>query len=615
MATKPEELPGGKVLVTPRALTKNPERVTQLLANNGLVPVFATAGQQPSPQELADLLPGCVGWIAGVEQITGDVVAKAPDLRVLSRFGTGTSNVDLLATKRHGVEVRSAGGANAQSVAELALGLTLDCLRGITQTSTVVASGGWQRQSGRELTGLVIAVVGYGAIGRIYATLMRSLGAAPIVFDPMLPPDQALPEGISRADSVAAAVVHADVLSFHCPPGEQPLFDADLLTLCPPGLIVINTARSELVDDDVMLAALQTGAVASYAVDAFDSEPPVMSELLTHPHVIATPHLGAFTEEAIDRTLQVAVDNVVAALVFPKNLNRVPFSGSMSDALLQEFSECTIQCWWLGQAGFLLRAASGQTILIDPYLSDTLATKYAGTIFPHTRMMETPIDAAAFPGVDLVLVSHAHTDHMDPGTLGVIAKHHPTAIFVCPERVKKVALERGVPEDRLVGALGGDVLEPVPGIRIFPIPSAHEDLDVTDEGSAFLGYVIEVGKEKVYHSGDCVPYPELSQHLAAHKITLALLPVNGRDQHRAENGVPGNFTLAEALAVCEAAGIPTMIAHHWGMFDFNTVTREELDEAWQEYSGPTSWYIPNSTSFVERRPTLVLVNNSQEKQI
>jgi L-ascorbate metabolism protein UlaG (beta-lactamase superfamily) len=103
--------------------------------------------------------------------------------------------------------------------------------------------------------------------------------------------------------------------------------------------------------------------------------------------------------------------------------------------------------------------------------------------------------------------------------------------------------------------------------------------------------------------------------LIAHAITLALLPVNGRDLHRAGNGVPGNFTLAEALALCEAAGIPTMIAHHWGMFDFNTVTREELDEAWRDYSGPTSWYIPNSTSFVERRPTLVLVNDSQGRQI
>ena len=614
MAKKPEEPSGGKVLVTPRALTKNPERVTKLLANNGLVPVFATAGQQPSSQELADLLPGCVGWIAGVEQITEDVVARAPDLRVLSRFGTGTSNVDLGATKRRGVEVRIAGGANAQSVAELALGLTLDCLRGITQTSNVVASGGWQRQSGRELSGLVIAVVGYGAIGRIYATLMGSLGAKPIVFDPMLPLNQVLPDGVSRAHSVATAVAHADVLSFHCPPGEQPIFDADLAAVCPPGLIVINTARSELVDDDVMLAALKTGVVAGYAVDAFDSEPPVMSELLAHPHVIATPHLGAFTEEAIDRTLEVAVDNVVAALDFPKNLICVPFSGSMLDSLRGEHSGATIQCFWLGQAGFLLKAASGQTILIDPYLSDTLATKYEGTIFPHTRMMETPIDSATFPRVDLVLVSHAHTDHMDPGTLGVIATHHPKAIFVCPERVKKVAIERGVPEDRLVGALGNDVLEPVPGIRISPIPSAHEDLDVTGEGSAYLGYVIEVGKERIYHSGDCVPYPELSQHLIAHGITLALLPVNGRDPHRADNGVPGNFTLAEALALCEAARIPTMIAHHWGMFDFNTVPREELDKAWHKYSGLTSWYIPNLTSFVERRPTLVRVNNSQEKR-
>jgi D-3-phosphoglycerate dehydrogenase len=613
MAKKPESAPLMSVLVTPRALTKNPAKVAELLAAQGLTPVFSSAGQQPSSEELKRLLPGCVGWIAGVEKIGADVMSAASNLRVLSRFGTGTNNVDLVAARQHGVRVSTAGGANAQSVAELAVGLTLDCIRGITAASSVVSSGGWQRQIGRELSGMIIAVAGYGAIGRIYANLMRSLGALPIVFDPVLPSDTVLPVGITRADSLVAAVMNADVLSFHCPPTETPIFDADFLSKCPSGLMVVNTARSELVDDGVMLSALQTEQVASYAVDAFDTEPPMMSELLSDPRVIATPHLGAFTQQAIDRTVEVAVRNVVDALRFSQNLDLVPFAGTMREALQVNVSG-SVQCFWLGQAGFIIRTGEGQSILIDPYLSDSLASKYAGTLFPHKRMMENPLHADAIPRVDLVLVSHAHTDHMDPGTLETVAAQHPQAIFVCPARVKDVALERGVPEDRLVEALGGEILEPIPGIRIFPIPSAHEVLDLTDEGSAYLGYIIEAGDERIYHSGDCVPYPGLADLLSSHSLTLALLPVNGRDQYRRENGVPGNFTLAEALAVCDDAGIPTMIAHHWGMFDFNTVNHNQLDEAWQEYLGPTSWYIPTPTGFFERPQACIVQKNSPEKQ-
>jgi D-3-phosphoglycerate dehydrogenase / 2-oxoglutarate reductase len=613
MVGKRNDSAGAKILVTPRALTKNPERVTQLLLAHGLTPVFATAGQQPSSEELKQLLPGCVGWIAGVEPIDAGVVGSTPDLQVLSRFGTGTSNVDLVATRRLGVTVLTAGGANAQSVAELALGLTLDGIRGISMASSVVRSGGWQRHLGRELSGLVIAVVGYGQIGRIYASLMRGLGARPVIFDPMLPPDIVLPAGLTRADTFQDALQHADVVSFHCPPGEKPLFDADVLQNCPPGLLVVNTARSELVDDQAMLSGLNSGKVLGYAVDAFDSEPPEISELLSHPRVVATPHLGAFTEQAVDRTLEAAVSNLVDALRFPRNLDQVELTGPLSEALNEVPAGSGIQCFWLGQAGFLIRKGGGPTILIDPYLSDSLAIKYAGTLFPHVRMMESPIDADKIPEVDLVLVSHAHTDHMDPGTLGLIAAHHPRAVFVCPERVKEIALERGVPKDRLVGASGGEVSEPIPGIRIFPIPSAHEDLDVTEGGSAYLGYVIEVGEERIYHSGDCVPYPELSNLLSHHSPTLALLPVNGRDDHRRKNGVPGNFTLEEALSLCESARIPTMVVHHWGMFDFNTVPRDELEEAWEEYSGPTSWYIPSPQTFLERRPTRRGEKTSREK--
>lgn len=611
MAAKSQQPGLPRVLVTPRSLTKDPEQVTRLLAARGLQPVFGPAGELPSPDQLLDLVSGCVGWIAGVEQIGEAVLSAAHELRVVSRFGVGTSNVHCEAARRLGIDVRVATGANSQSVAELALGLTLDAIRGITRSSIVLKEGGWERVSGKELQGLVVAVAGYGSIGRIYAGLMARLGARPIVFDPMLAPGEKLPEGITRSDSLARAVSQADVLSFHCPPAKRPLFDRELIQAVQAGLVVINTARSELVDDQVMHDALEAGLVSSYAVDAFDREPPQLTELLTHPRVIATPHVGAYTEQAVQRTLESAVENLVTGLRAPGGLRAIPYKDRLEQELGHSQMNASLQIHWLGQAGFVVKTASGLVILIDPYLSDSLAEKYEGNLFPHVRMMEPPIAATSFPRVDVVLVTHAHSDHLDPGTIPALALSHPHALFVCPARVRDIAFERGIPPERFVGARGGEALDVLDGLRVHPIASAHESLDVTEEGSAFLGYLIEVEGEKIYHSGDCAPYPELAAILAGHSPSLALLPVNGRDEYRLNNGVPGNFWLEESLELCATSGIPMMVAHHWGMFEFNTLDEELLREAWLGYSGPVTWYIPSALSYLQWRPTRLRLNTEE----
>lgn len=131
------------------------------------------------------------------------------------------------------------------------------------------------------------------------------------------------------------------------------------------------------------------------------------------------------------------------------------------------------------------------------------------------------------------------------------------------------------------------------------MPSAHEQLDITDEGSRFLGYVIEVGGHRIYHSGDCVPFDGQVELLRALSPTIALLPVNGRDEYRRSNGVPGNFSLDEALSLCHDVGVPVMVAHHWGMFDFNTIDPALLHDRRDTYDGPVRWYIPSDTTCLQ----------------
>jgi L-ascorbate metabolism protein UlaG (beta-lactamase superfamily) len=124
---------------------------------------------------------------------------------------------------------------------------------------------------------------------------------------------------------------------------------------------------------------------------------------------------------------------------------------------------------------------------------------------------------------------------------------------------------------------------------VTPIPAAHETLERDTRGHhRYLGYVMRLPEATIYHSGDCIPYPGLSDALAAHRIDVALLPVNGRDAFRASHGMPGNFTLAEAAALCREQSIPTMIAHHFGMFEFNTIAREDIEAEAESAAGTTT---------------------------
>ena len=233
-----------------------------------------------------------------------------------------------------------------------------------------------------------------------------------------------------------------------------------------------------------------------------------------------------------------------------------------------------VRLHWLGQAGFLLETSETR-VLVDPYLSDSLATKYRGKAFPHTRMMAVPVRPDQLAEIDLVVVTHAHSDHMDPETLGIVARGNPACRFVVPEAVRSVALERGVPEARLVGAKAFERLRPAAGCTLDPIPSAHEELKQNEAGEHFfLGYVITWAEVAIYHAGDCCPYPGLLANLRRQRVDLALLPVNGRDSVRTASGILGNFTLTEAIDLVRDARLPWAIGHHYGMFDFNTIDPE-----------------------------------------
>jgi L-ascorbate metabolism protein UlaG (beta-lactamase superfamily) len=249
---------------------------------------------------------------------------------------------------------------------------------------------------------------------------------------------------------------------------------------------------------------------------------------------------------------------------------------------------------WLGQAGFAVRFDSLRFV-VDPYLSDSLAEKYRATGNSYERMMPPPASARDFVGVGYVFCTHAHTDHMDAATLQIVAREFPDCRIVIPRAHHRKASQVGIADEALLPIDAGESLELAKGCTVRAFPSAHEQIQTDADGHhLFLGYHWQCIAMGLYHSGDCVPYVGLAANLR--RADAALLPVNGRGK-----GVPGNFTFTEAAQLCRDAHIPYLIPHHFGLFAFNTVEREELENEAAASVQPCV-FVPDTVSWLSIQP-------------
>lgn len=235
--------------------------------------------------------------------------------------------------------------------------------------------------------------------------------------------------------------------------------------------------------------------------------------------------------------------------------------------------------WWLGQSGFLLHF-DGAFALLDPYLSDSLTRKYAATSRPHVRMTERVIDPARLRFVSVVSSSHNHTDHLDAETILAIQPQN----LVIPEANRDFVAGRLRCDRAWPLGLNEGQSAAVGLFTFHALASAHEALDPDHEGRyPYLGYVVEFGGRRIYHSGDCVLYDGLAEKLRAFAVDVALLPINGS---RPERHVAGNFWGREAAWLAHSMGARLVIPCHYGMFEFNTESPEEFAASCRQLGQP-----------------------------
>ena len=305
-----------RLLVTPTSYGKNdPSLKTKLEAQVGEV-IYNPTGKPLSSAEVARLLPGIDGYIAGLDAIDAQALQAADRLKVIARYGVGVDNVDLAAARAKGIVVTNTPGANSVSVAELALGLMLALARQIPEAVEAVHQGKWPRYSGLSLEGKTVGVLGLGAIGKQLARRLAGFDCRILAYDPYA--DAAFARD-NHVDLVPLdrVIAEADFISLHLPllPETRGLVNEAFLNRMKKGSFLINTSRGEVVDEGALLKALQSGHLKGAGLDAFAVEPPAPGNaLLALPQVVATPHLGAQTDGATSNMGLFAMRDCLAVL-------------------------------------------------------------------------------------------------------------------------------------------------------------------------------------------------------------------------------------------------------------------------------------------------------------
>ena len=271
-----------------------------------------------SAEELAGIISGFHALVVRSRtRVTASLLEKASFLKVVGRAGVGVDNIDLQAARTHGIVVVNTPTATTQAVAELTIGLLFALARQIPFLDAALKQGQWLKNetSGLELNGKTLGLIGMGNIGMAVARFAKSMDMQVLGYDPYLSPSDVSLRGAQPA-SLPELYAQSVFISLHVPltPETEGMIDQQALSAMKSGVRLVCTSRGGIIDQVELLAALDSGHVAGAALDVFSEEPPGLTDLVRHPHLVATPHIGAQTREAQRRAAEMVAREVLAAL-------------------------------------------------------------------------------------------------------------------------------------------------------------------------------------------------------------------------------------------------------------------------------------------------------------
>lgn len=288
-----------KVAITTTSFAEYDRHPLAIVEGKGFKVVLNPYGRKMNAEEVLDICSGAVGVIAGTETLNADIFRRLPDLKVISRCGTGLDNVDLETAKKLGIKVFSTPDAPTLAVAELTVGLLLSLLRKVNQMDISIKNGKWGRLMGNLLCGKKVGIIGFGRIGRKVAELLKPFRCGIRYYDIR---DTGLRiEGISDKDKLPLNPLDellktSDIVLIHVSTKEQIIGENEIRQM-KKGAWLVNVSRGGVVDEDALYNALRSGSLSGAALDVFEKEP-YTGRLRYLDNVILTPHVGSYAMES-----------------------------------------------------------------------------------------------------------------------------------------------------------------------------------------------------------------------------------------------------------------------------------------------------------------------------
>jgi D-3-phosphoglycerate dehydrogenase len=305
-----------RVLCAPNTFGKRDPSLRSALEAAVREVVYNPYGRPLKAAEVRELLDDVDGYIAGLDEVDASALEAADRLRIIARYGVGIDRVDVDAATAKGIMVTNTPGANSAAVAELTIAFILSLARHIIRANEAVRRGGWPVLDGVGIRGKTIGLIGFGSVGREVARRLKSFDCRLLAFDPYVETQVADEYGASLV-SLETLASEADFVSLHAPATEATvgMINEGFLLLMKKGAFLINTARGDLVDEQALIAALESGRLQGAALDCFSREPPDRNgRLFQLPSVVVTPHTAAHTDDAMNQMGWIALGCCLAAL-------------------------------------------------------------------------------------------------------------------------------------------------------------------------------------------------------------------------------------------------------------------------------------------------------------